>query len=161
MNRWEIENLQRRFGDEQPNARRGATVLNHLMIWTDRNSDGWPYWSKPSKAAERLMIELDRVKNHGFADEVDLTDAELAGALRPIKAFLTRQKVPAETREWIVDPEASAKRSADIAAAAAASRTEALHEEARAYARGIVNGVVGNLPVLDAIADAYFAGATR
>jgi len=82
-----------------PNAAEVARVLNRFMDWTNANSDGWPYWSKPSQAARRaqaLLTELDRAQRQGrltSGDDTveDFTKAEKTAAIRPIKTFLTRQ----------------------------------------------------------------------
>lgn len=98
MNEHEIEESVRRFSDcwpEVPNLVKGAEALEALKNWTNRNSDGWPYWVKPQNAAKRLTTLLGaRMTSYWRGEEIeDCTEAELAAALRPIKAFLTRQKV--------------------------------------------------------------------
>jgi hypothetical protein len=91
MNEWDIEEAIRRFDrPDTPNLGQGALILDRLMRWTNRNSDGWPYWSKPSNAARSLMKLLQAADRY---DPVDVTPAELKKALSPIKAFLTRQGV--------------------------------------------------------------------
>ena len=102
MNEHEVAEARNLFDPEDtPNLAQGAWVLGNLVAWTNRNSDGWPYWPKPSRAANSLM-DLLRAHTYaarfghyqGTADELhDVTEAELAKALRPIKAFLTRQGV--------------------------------------------------------------------
>jgi len=102
MNECEVEEVQRLFDvNEVPNLAEGAWVLGNLVDWTNRNSDGWPYWSKPSNAAKRLQ-ELLHAHTYaarfgyyqGTADRLqDVSKADLSAALRPIKAFLTRQGV--------------------------------------------------------------------
>lgn len=95
MNEYDIEDALRltaRF--ELPNARRGAEILSRLKDWTNNNSDGWPYWQKPSKAADKLMTALTAaIDASRRSDNVDMTEAELQKALTPIKSFLTRQGV--------------------------------------------------------------------
>jgi hypothetical protein len=91
MNEYEIDDLARRFGyGETPNLMAGATVLHRLRQWTNRNSDGWPYWQLPSKAASRLMDLLHAADRF---DPQDCTEAELKKAYTPIKTFLTKQGV--------------------------------------------------------------------
>lgn len=88
MNEWDIEDAVRRFNPaETPNLATGARILFALAKWTNDNSDGWCYWPKPSRAASSLMAVLESADRY---DPVDVTAAELAKALRPIKAFLTR-----------------------------------------------------------------------
>jgi hypothetical protein len=83
------------FGDDHPNALKGAQVLDRLMRWTNSNSDGWPYWKLPSNAAKRLMEAL-YVRYFSAYDKrvtADMTDAELKAALTPIRSFLRRHGV--------------------------------------------------------------------
>lgn len=94
MNEYEIERMLRRF-DEDTNLMQGARILYRLMRWTNSNSDGWPYWQKPSRAATRLM-ELLQAKDMEYRCTGEFTDVdykELQKTLTPIKAFLTRQGV--------------------------------------------------------------------
>ena len=96
MNEHEIDQLEVFFpGDAFPNLGRGVQVLTNLRDWTNANSDGWCYWNKPSKAADRLMehFEAQKVLYFRGGNVTDLTDAELRKLLTPIKAFLTRQGV--------------------------------------------------------------------
>ena len=93
MNEYEIESAMDRFDEEeQANLLRGARVLYRLMRWTDSHSDGWAYWPKPARAATRLMNLLQAGEERDRrGDSTDATEADLKAALRPIKAFLTRQ----------------------------------------------------------------------
>ncbi|HEX9085916.1 MAG TPA: hypothetical protein VF867_00130 [Arthrobacter sp.] len=93
MNEYEVERAVARFGEDTPYLRRGARVLYSLMEWTNSHSDGWPYWQKPARAANKLMGVLASASNTPRGGEVDITDADLKKALSPIKAFLTRQGV--------------------------------------------------------------------
>lgn len=91
MNEYEIEEALVRFNrGDTPNLGRGAFVLARLATWTNRNSDGWPYWQKPARAADRLMSLLTGADRF---DPVDVSEADLKRAVSPIKAFLTRQGV--------------------------------------------------------------------
>jgi hypothetical protein len=93
MNRYDIEEAWNRT-PEGTNVERGAMVLLRLMKWTDANSDGWPYWSKPSNASKRLQgLVSDWISADRRGDAEDITTAELRAAFTPIKAFLTRQGV--------------------------------------------------------------------
>lgn len=68
-------------------------TLDNLRRWADANSDGWAYWPKPARAAAKLMelIEGDGTwQARQNPDERATADAYKA-ALRPIKAFRTRQ----------------------------------------------------------------------
>jgi hypothetical protein len=90
MNEYEVAEAVRRFDEQTPNLREGAQVLDRLVRWTNNNSDGWPYWAKPKRAANSLMGLLNGADRF---DPEDITARQLAVALRPIKAFLTRQGV--------------------------------------------------------------------
>ncbi len=100
MNEYEVEDATRRFDDDDtPNLARGARILARLVAWTNRNSDGWPYWQKPHKAASKLQDHLHEATTAYYrgASIADLSDTELNVALRPVKAFLTRQGVDHDT----------------------------------------------------------------
>lgn len=91
MNEWDVGEAVARFDrPETPNLNQAATVLSNLMEWTNRNSDGWPYWAKPARSAARLMELLESVDRY---NPQDVTLAEVRKALSPVKAFLTRQGV--------------------------------------------------------------------
>jgi len=88
MNEWDIEEALRRFKNpETPNLYDGAMVLDRLAAFTNRNSDGWHVWNVPSNAAKNLQTLLTSVDRW---EPVDVTEAEIDKALRPIKAFYTR-----------------------------------------------------------------------
>lgn len=98
MNDFDIDLAKRRFDPEVvPNRNYVAWVVSNLRDWADENSDGWPYWPKPVRAAARAFELLE---GQGTIDDrrnfmdYDASDAEVVAALRPIKAFLTRQGVP-------------------------------------------------------------------
>lgn len=91
MNEYDIEEALNRT-PEGTNLERGARVLYCLKNWTNENSDGWPYWKKPSNAAKKLMDILDTASRNRYAE--DCSEAELKAAFTPIKSFLTRQEVP-------------------------------------------------------------------
>lgn len=95
MNEYDIEDALRLTAHfELPNARRGAEILSRLKDWTNNNSDGWPYWQKPAKAADKLMTALQSsIQASRQSDNTDMTEAQLKAALTPVKAFLTRQGV--------------------------------------------------------------------
>ena len=95
MNRWDVQDAHEHYAlraEQLPNYFVAASVLHELMVWTDENSDGWPYWNKPSNAAKRLQEHLGgwRRRYIDDRDAEDLTAEELADAVRPVKAFLTR-----------------------------------------------------------------------
>jgi hypothetical protein len=89
-------------------ALNGALVLRNLAEWANANSDGWAYWPKPARAAAKLMTLLQererRYRDGGIDADQGVTRGELAAAITPIKAFLTRQGVPAATKDAILGP---------------------------------------------------------
>lgn len=73
-------------------AQYAAQYLNTV----NENSDGWAYWSACHGPAEKLLTTLDRATGGGFRAPGDpVTPDELKKALTPMKAFLTRRKLPA------------------------------------------------------------------
>lgn len=96
MNEYDLDEARRRYDrDEVPNRARLTVAVSNLRDWTDQNSDGWAYWAKPVRAASRAMalIESTTFEENRRRSEQDASDAETVAALRPIKAFLTRQNV--------------------------------------------------------------------
>jgi hypothetical protein len=90
MNEHEIADAQYRHRDHAilgPATR----TLAELAAWTNSNSDGWPYWSKPCRAARQLQELItghDREMRETGSARVG-TD-ELKRAYRPIRSFATR-----------------------------------------------------------------------
>jgi hypothetical protein len=80
MNEWEIEEEMNRY-QNHPVIGKATRFLRAFVNEVNAHSDGWPYWSRPLHAAERLM----RLIKDGQATEQDLRKA-----LTPIKAFMTR-----------------------------------------------------------------------
>lgn len=81
-------------------------ILHRLMIWTDENSDGWHSWPKPCRAARQLQERIqdqERKAHIDYPQQYDMTYNERDLALRPIKAFLTRQGVVWDVRQWILE----------------------------------------------------------
>lgn len=91
LNRWDVEEAAHRHA-AHPVLGPATRTLQALVDWTDANSDGWPYWRKPSNAAARLQALI-----HGptgtrpWDDRPDATPEALKAALKPVKAFRTRQ----------------------------------------------------------------------
>lgn len=105
MNDYDLESARRRFTQSSTPNRLGLVlVVSNLAEWADQNSDGWAYWPKPVRAAARAIEHIDsRTYRENQEQEAnDISDAEMVAAVRPIKAFLTRQKVSAEKREVIL-----------------------------------------------------------
>lgn len=81
MNEHDIDRAENLFHGD-PVLGPAVRTLRNLVSWTNSNSDGWAYWPKPCRAAEKLQ----RLIQSGSA-----TADELRTALRPVKAFRTRQ----------------------------------------------------------------------
>lgn len=91
------------YGANMPNARKAAAALCWLKDWTNSNSDGWPYWVKPRRAANSLAEAVTAsVNGIRLGTEYDIADDYLTEVLRPVKAFLTRQKVAKADRPEIL-----------------------------------------------------------
>ena len=90
MNDFDIEMACRRYA-HQPNRLEVIEAVDALRVWADRNSDGWAYWPKPARAAARAMEAIEGDGTSAAWDRDDLFPGEVTSALRPIKAFLTRQ----------------------------------------------------------------------
>jgi hypothetical protein len=89
MNTWDIEEAANRFSGH-PILGPATETLQNLERWTNQNSDGWAYWPKPCRAAAKLQEMIE--KSHPFSrDRHEVTEAEYRAALKPIKAFRTRQ----------------------------------------------------------------------
>lgn len=98
MNEYDVAYAADRF-DPSVTPRRvvAAEALARLVEWTNANSDGWPYWSKPARSAAKLMALLEGDGTWSTLQRLfteDCTAAELNAAFRPIKAFLSRHGVP-------------------------------------------------------------------
>jgi hypothetical protein len=98
MNDYEIERaLETALRNDLPVMTEAVYRLIKLYNWTNSNSDGWAYWPKPVRAADKLMTLIESVDPFAggmWGDEADdLDPADLKRALTPIKSFLTRQGV--------------------------------------------------------------------
>ena len=67
-------------------------LLYRLMLAVNAQSDGWPYWSAPSKAAERLMELLKTAGNLWYDTHGTIEASDLRKAITPIRSMVTRQK---------------------------------------------------------------------
>ena len=105
MNDYDLDYARARFTRaSKPNRLALVLVVDKLREWADQNSDGWAYWPKPARAAANAISYIEsRTNQHNQMQErYDITDGEMRLAVRPIKVFLTRQKVPADQRELIL-----------------------------------------------------------
>ena len=91
MNEYEIEVAVREWANH-PVLGPASQTLRNLMAWTNAHSDGWAYWTKPLRAAAKLMELVHG--DHALIFDTERDDATPAAynrALVPIKAFRTRQ----------------------------------------------------------------------
>lgn len=92
MNDYDIARAYRTHAD-QPNRLRVLRTVDNLREWTDSHSDGWAHWLPPRRAAQRAIELVVGDGTYAADQRPDATDAEVTAALRPIKAFLTRQGI--------------------------------------------------------------------
>lgn len=93
MNESEIEEAVQRFGDHKVLGP-AVKFLEALKNETNRVSDGWPYWSLPSKAAAQLQGVIHGYLRSGMGANPTMpepTVADITRTLAPIKAFLTKR----------------------------------------------------------------------
>ena len=89
MNEYEIEDAKRRFA-AHPILGPATKTLANLCEWTNANSDGWPFWPKPCRAAAKLQELI--MGGDRFDDErEDVTVAQYQATLRAIRMFRARQ----------------------------------------------------------------------
>ena len=89
MNEHDVEEAWRRF-QLHPVLGPAARTMANLVEWTNANSDGWPYWRKPSDAAAGLQNILMNALRMRGGDHPAVTADDYKLALRPLKAFRTR-----------------------------------------------------------------------
>jgi hypothetical protein len=93
MNDYDLDYARARFTrSATPNRLALVMVVDNLREWADSVSDGWAYWPKPARAADKAMalIESRTYAENQRQEAEDITDAEMLDAVKPIKAFLTR-----------------------------------------------------------------------
>jgi len=89
MNESDVQEAWDRF-QLHPVLGPAARTMANLVDMTNANSDGWPYWRKPSDAAAGLQNMIMRAMVTGRPGEGSATAEEYKRALRPLKAFRTR-----------------------------------------------------------------------
>ena len=95
MNDHDLDFARRRFTRaSKPNRLALVMVVDNLREWTNRHSDGWAYWPAPARAAQRAIEHIVSTTHaaNTAQEATDIADEEMLLAVRPIKAFLTRQK---------------------------------------------------------------------
>lgn len=91
MNSWEINERVSRHA-RHPVLGPATRTLASLRDAVDANSDGWCYWPKPVKAADKLMTLIEGGEEAATADG-------LKAAYRPLKSFRTSSKIAFEIFE--------------------------------------------------------------
>jgi len=107
MNDYDLAYARRRFGrGNTPNRLALVLVVDNLREQTNLVSDGWAYWPKPCRAAEKAIRLIESTTNaaNDKQEYYDISEAAMLAAVRPIKAFLTRHAhvYSAEQRELIL-----------------------------------------------------------
>ncbi len=82
MNHSEVMNAAWRY-ENDPILGPATLFLREFMEQVNENSDGWAYWQAPVKAAEKLMVLIQR----GLPGN----EADFKKTLAPIKSFYTRK----------------------------------------------------------------------
>lgn len=90
MNQYEIEMIASN-NHACPNVRKGVRLLVNLMHAVNAQSDGWAYWSAPSRACDKLQELLRTVGNLWYDTHGTITAEQLKRAVTPIRAMVTRQ----------------------------------------------------------------------
>lgn len=91
MNQSEIEDIASRR-HACPNVRKGVKLMQELMQAVNDQSDGWAYWTPPSKSCEKLQALLATAGNLHHGTNGTITDAQLKAAISPIRSMVTTQK---------------------------------------------------------------------
>jgi len=91
MNQYEIESAFRSRHD-CPNVRRGVNLLHALMRSVNEQSDGWAYWTAPSRAAAKLIALLETAGRVSYGTRGTITADQLKAAVTPIRRMVTVQK---------------------------------------------------------------------
>ena len=105
MNEYDLDFAYARFTRATcPNRLALVMTVQNLRVWTNMHSDGWAYWHKPARAAGAAMalIQSTTSQENTRQESSDISDATMRAAVRPIKAFLTRQGASADEREMIL-----------------------------------------------------------
>lgn len=97
MNEWEIDETCARYRSH-PVLGPATQTLSNLRDVVNRNSDGWPYWQKPARAAAKLMTLImgDGTWEYRYGERDDATPEKLKAAYTPIKSFCTRTGLSVE-----------------------------------------------------------------
>ena len=107
MNDYDLAFARRRFTQSAtPNRLALVLVVDNLREQTNMVSDGWAYWPPSCRSAAKAiaLIESRTNRENDEQERVDITDAEMRAAVRPIRSFLTRHArvFSAEQREIIL-----------------------------------------------------------
>lgn len=98
MNQWDICEAEGLFR-YHPVLGPATRFLREFVEEVNSHSDGWPYWSPPSKAADQLMNIIEQQRKASWpaaavpwrnSGAPEVTRRDIEKALVPIKAFYTR-----------------------------------------------------------------------
>lgn len=95
MNEYEIDYAAHRFADDPILGPATSTLVN-LKDAVNANSDGWPYWRSPLRAAKRLQ---ELIQDGMRPVPTQVTPEAYKAAQTPLKSFRTRSGIDFEIVE--------------------------------------------------------------
>lgn len=103
MNYYEIDDAVSRYA-YHPILGPATSTLESLRDCVNENSDGWAYWPKPVRAADKLMELIGSYREYlDDPERTDVTTIKLKAAYKSLKSFRTRSGLHFN----IYEPEAS------------------------------------------------------
>jgi hypothetical protein len=105
MNEGQIDEAKHRY-ETHPTLGPATRFLSEWRHEVNAHSDGWPYWTPPSKAAERLMQLIHAQMRGGmgaYPKVAEPTIAEVKKTLVPIRAFMFKRGAAAGMKMPNVD----------------------------------------------------------
>ena len=95
MNDYDIQNALDHFQSD-PTLGPAVRFLSAFKEEVDSHSDGWAYWKAPVAAAGQLMTLIQNAMNGARTGKrTPVTPQDIAKAMAPIKAFMTRKGLAA------------------------------------------------------------------
>lgn len=104
INEYEAEDLELTWRSHPVMAPATRTLWNLIDV-VNENSDGWAYWTKPQKAAARLMAMIDAASKARYSREGTPSDDDLMAAYRRCIPTLKRFRTTSGLQFKIETPE--------------------------------------------------------